>query len=280
MKVVILGSSGMLGSMVTDFFRLPGNGFNVVALDRSTFELNTSSLNDVGSKLTRLCGFNTNYVVNCIGAIKPTFDKASNPSDPIYLNAVFPHQLATWGSLVGTKIIHITTDCVFDGARGKYTELDTHNARDHYGRSKSLGESDAVMNLRTSIIGPEIGGRGRSLLEWIKAQDGGAVNGYTNHFWNGLTTMELANCLEHIILSDLWEPGVFHIYSEDVNKHTMIEEIVYQYGLDINITPFEAPNSCDRTLRTVHDLNAKLSIPPFDVQVGDLVEWEEINNGR
>lgn len=274
MKVVVLGSTGMLGHMVKSVLAAPNKTLEVISFDRDTFEVSPRSLNDIGGRLSHLCGFDTDYVVNCIGAIKPTFDAATDLSIPIYTNAVFPHQLAMWGNLTNTKVIHVTTDCVFDGYNGKYTEVSAHNATDSYGKSKSLGESNMSMNLRTSIIGPEFGGRKRSLLEWIKAQDGKEINGFTNHIWNGLTTLELAKCIEYIVLDNHWYSGTYHIFGEDVTKHALVEEVVYQYGLDVNVQPFEAKFSIDRTLRTIEGLNDILAPQDLDAQIGDLIEWE------
>ncbi len=280
MKVVILGSSGMLGNMVKSSLALPTTTLEVISFDRTTFEVSPKGINELGGRLSHLCGFDTDYVINCIGAIKPTFDKARNHTRPIYTNAVFPHQLALWCELTDTKLIHITTDCVFTGDKGRYVENDPHDCSDVYGQSKSLGEPNSVMNLRTSIIGPEVGGRKRSLLEWIKSQDGKSINGYTNHLWNGLTTLELARCIEDIMLDELWTPGIFHIFSSDVSKHTLIEEVAHQYALDIDITPTEADVAVDRTLRTLDGMNSILCPQDIDVQIGDLVDWEDAHKGR
>jgi dTDP-4-dehydrorhamnose reductase len=272
-KVVILGSTGMLGHMVADVLKR-NSSLNVEPHDRTSIQVTPRTLNRLGSVLSRLCEFGTDYLINCIGAIKPTFMATSNPADPIYTNAVFPHQLANWCNLTHTKLIHITTDCVYDGAKGQYVESDPHNALDIYGKSKSIGEPENAMVLRTSIIGPEQGGRKRSLLEWIKSQAGGEINGFTNHMWNGLTTLELARSLNSIIDNDLWTEGTSHLFSSDVTKHAMVEEIAYQYGLGINISPMDAPQAVDRTLRTEKMLQLEINPQPFDVMVAELVEWE------
>ena len=276
MKVVVLGATGMLGHMVLDVLRTNRvlKPMRVEGLGRSTLEVKPRDLNQLGTALSRLVGFDTDYIINCIGAIKPTFAKATSYANPIYTNAVFPHQLATWCDLTKTKLIHVTTDCVYDGSRGKYVESDRHTAYDEYGLSKSLGEPKDAMVIRTSIIGPETGGRKRSLLEWIKGQSGKSINGFTNHLWNGLTTLELARCIADIVDDDLYEPDTFHLFSSDVTKHQMVEEIAHQYGLEIDISPVDAPSEVNRTLRTEKGLQSVLGPQPFDVMVADLVEWE------
>ena len=272
MKVVILGQDGMLGHVVKKVFQQ--ESCEVIGYGREAFEVYPRKLNDLGGRLSTLMGFETDYVINCIGAIKPTFQSTPDHTIPVYTNAVFPHQLATWGELTSTHIIHITTDCVYSGNRGKYIEDDPHDALDNYGKSKSLGEPEHAMVLRTSIFGPEQGGRKRSFLEWIKSQDGKTINGYSNHYWNGLTTLELANCLFDIVDADIWTKGLFHVFSEDITKYDMVKTIVEAYGLDIVVDEHETPTCIDRTLRTAKELNEYLQPACFSNMIYDLVEFE------
>lgn len=279
MRIAILGQNGMLGHVVKRVFANEGF-YDVIGFGRESLDVYPRKLNDVGAKLSNLMGFETDWVINCIGAIKPTFQAATDPSVPIYTNAVFPHQLATWGEFTKTNIIHITTDCVFSGRRGKYTEQCLHDPLDEYGKSKSLGEPTNAMVLRTSIFGPEQGGRSRSLLEWIKKQNGQTINGFTNHYWNGLTTLELANCLLDIIDADLYTKGLFHVFSEDVTKYDMVRIIAKAYDLDIELNEFETDECVDRTLRTVEDLNDYLQPTGFSNMVYDLADFERKYCGR
>lgn len=279
MKIAVLGQNGMLGHVVKKVFETEMSSGEVVGFGRESLDVYPRKLNDIGSKLSGLLGFDTDYVINCIGAIKPTFDAAKDLSIPIYTNAVFPHQLATWGEFTSTKIIHITTDCVFSGLRGGYTEECDHDALDEYGKSKSLGEPKNAMVIRTSIFGPEQGGRKRSLLEWIKSQDGKKINGFTNHYWNGLTTLELANSLLDIVDADLHTAGLFHVFSQDVTKYDMVSTIVDAYGLNTEVSEFECDLCVDRTLRTVEELNDYLQPADFVSMVHDLVEFERKYSG-
>lgn len=271
-KVVVLGNSGMLGHMVSDV--LSRDDFELCTFDRSILEIRPRTLNQLGVLLSKFCGFDADYVINCIGAIKPTFKTASSPVGPIYTNAIFPHQLATWCNLTDTKLIHITTDCVYDGAHGNYVESDLHNALDDYGKSKSLGEPPSAMVIRTSIIGPEIGGRKRSLLEWIKGQENKQVNGFVNHLWNGVTTLELSRCLSEIVRDDWWAQDLFHVFGETIYKSDMVQEISDQYSLEIDVTPVNAPVAIDRTLGTEKCLQGLLSPLDFSTMIDDLVGWE------
>jgi dTDP-4-dehydrorhamnose reductase len=273
MKVAILGHAGMLGNVVEAVFKREIG--NVNGYGRAAFNVYPRKLNDVGTKLSNLLGMDCDFVVNCIGAIKPTFEKATDLSIPIYTNAVFPHQLATWGELTDTQVIHITTDCVYSGNKGQYVESDPHDALDVYGKSKSLGEPPNAMVLRTSIFGPEHGGRKRSFLEWVRSQGGKTVNGYTNHYWNGLTTLELANGLLDIVTSDVWTPGLFHVYSEDVSKYDMLAQIAAAYNIELDLNPHETDQCVDRTLRTDEELNDFLQPAAFSNMLYELVDFEK-----
>lgn len=279
MKVGLLGRNGMLGSMVK--LLLDGEKeFDVVSSDRKELSIFPRKLNDIGPLLTKHFGADVDYMINCIGAIKPTFKEATNPTVPIYTNAVFPHQLAQWANLTDTKLIHITTDCVYDGVTGRYDEESPHTALDDYGKSKSLGEPENAMVLRTSIIGPEIGGRQRSFLEWIKSQNGKTINGYVNHMWNGITTLELAHTIMDILDSDLYDDGTYHVFSEDVSKYDLCKAVVEAYGLDIRVEPTMAEKSVNRTLRSIHDFNDYIQPSELDKMLNDLVVLEEALGGR
>ena len=192
MNVVVLGDTGMLGGMLRRY--LEEEGIDVIGVSRKDGLVihpayhTASLLNKIPALL------NPDYIVNCIGAIKPVFNDKNRLTEAIYTNAIFPHELVGWNHRfeVGAKIIHITTDCVFDGTEvnaGYYAEGALHNSIDEYGKSKSLGESEDCMVLRTSIIGPEWGGNKRSVVEWVLSQRGKEINGFTNHRWNGLTTL-------------------------------------------------------------------------------------------
>jgi dTDP-4-dehydrorhamnose reductase len=273
MKIAILGHNGMLGHVMEKVFKRE-LGASVYGYGRPALDVYPRKLNDMGSKLSSLLGMDTDYVINCIGAIKPTFNSAVDYSIPIYTNAVFPHQLATWGELTKTKVIHVTTDCVFSGNRGQYTENDHHDALDVYGKSKSIGEPGNAMVIRTSIFGPEYGGRKRSFLEWVKSQKDKTVNGFTNHYWNGLTTLELANGLLDVVTSDVWAQGVFHVFSEDVSKYDMVMQISEAYNLNLDVVPLDTDVCVDRTLRTNKELCDFMQPPAFSNMLYELVDFE------
>ena len=259
MKVVVLGDTGMLGGMLRRY--LETEKMDVIGVSRKDGLVVNPAYN-MASLLNKIPALDRypDYIINCIGAIKPVFNDRIRLSEAIYTNAIFPHELVSWNHRfeVGAKIIHITTDCVFDGLDGYYTENSEHNSLDEYGKSKSLGEPEDCMVIRTSIIGPEWGGNKRSLVEWLLSQRGKEVNGFTNHMWNGLTTLELSMLLGDIMQHDLYSDGTQHLYSNDVNKYELLKWMNSIWELGIKVNSAEAPAYCNRTLRTVNKLNGLL----------------------
>lgn len=267
--VRILGATGMLGGMLLR--ELEGRCF-VKSLDIPRVQ--PCSFSDLKSQLDSAT-YNTppDFIVNCIGAIKPKFNNSSQLASNIFVNSIFPRMLADYCEAQGIKLIHITTDCVFSGKTGQYTESSTHDALDEYGKSKSLGEPTNCMTLRTSIIGPEWNGNKRSLVEWLLSQtEVGKVNGFTNHFWNGLTTLELSHCIERIV-RHLYNPGIFHVFGEDVSKYTMLRTMVSAWNLPIKVESVEAKEACNRTLRTERGINQMLCVKDFDTQICELKKY-------
>jgi dTDP-4-dehydrorhamnose reductase len=230
---VILGTTGMLGSMVKriipDATELNRPQFNAENLDKIAFT--------PGER-----------VVNCIGVIKP---HCHNVQSAIKVNALFPHYLPQ-----GT--IQIATDCVFSGSKGNYSESDLHDADDVYGKTKSLGEAKHLNNLRCSIIGPELKNH-LSLFDWLKSQNG-TVNGFTNHRWNGLTTLHYASIVTAILKTHIPLPTLQHLVPADsVTKDELLAIIADEFNLNIRIKKVEASQAVDRTLTTNNpDLNKRL----------------------
>lgn len=260
-KILILGSTGMLGNAVAQYFLAKSDVYDVVTTYRNeevAFKGNAIFFDALTSDFNSL-PTDADYVINCIGIIKP-FMKDSI-ENAIYINSLFPWKLADWCKKTDTKLIHITTDCVYSGAKGKYVESDLHDALDDYGKSKSLGECvPKAMVIRTSIIGEEIH-KNASLIAWAKSQKGGKVKGFTTHLWNGVTTKEYAKVCDKIIANDWYEEGLFHVHaSDDVSKYQMMQYFNEKFDLHLEIEK-AAPAACDRTLRSEKDLCGRLHIP-------------------
>jgi dTDP-4-dehydrorhamnose reductase len=200
-KVIILGSTGMLGNEVLMHF-LKVNDCDVSSSVRNEkFKIDCNFLFDPTINSVDGLPF-ADFYINAIGIIKPHMLK--NLKSAIYINSIFPRELADECEKRGSKLIHITTDCVFSGKDGNYDEDSLHDALDGYGKSKSLGEPENCMVLRTSIIGPEIH-RHVSLISWVQDQREEEINGFTNHLWNGITTLQYAKICEKII-NIKWAP--------------------------------------------------------------------------
>ena len=230
------------------------------------------------------------WVVNAIGIIKPLIhdDNAQEVERAIRINSMLPHQIARMAEGSGTRVLQIATDCVYSGMKGGYVETDIHDALDVYGKTKSLGEvySPNVFHLRCSIIGPEIG-KGKSLLEWFRSQPQGAqVSGYTNHDWNGVTTLHYGKVCGGIMLRELALPHLQHVVpSGGVTKCELLQSFASSFDrADIVVKPGEAATVIDRTLGTVDpDLNMRLweaagytTPPSVPEMVAELAAFEQL----
>jgi dTDP-4-dehydrorhamnose reductase len=174
---------------------------------------------------------------------------------------MLPHRLARVCGLVGARLVHVSTDCVFSGAKGGYIEADFADADDLYGRSKYLGEVDYphAVTLRTSIIGHELDGA-RSLLCWFLAQ-GSSVRGFTRAVFSGLPTVELARVIRDYVLPAPALRGLYHVSSAPINKYELLGLIAKTYGKSIDITPQDEP-VIDRSLDSTRFRAATGYSPP------------------
>jgi dTDP-4-dehydrorhamnose reductase len=248
-KVLVLGASGMLGNTALRLFS-QSEGFSVAGTVRSgraarllPDELRPLLIEGVDveqfDSLARSIELaRPDVVINCIGVVKQLAE-ADDPLTALPLNSLLPHRLARLCSLAGARLIHISTDCVFSGAKGGYAENDFPDANDLYGRSKYLGEVDYpnAITLRTSIIGHELDGA-RSLLCWFLAQSG-SVHGYTRAVFSGLPTVELARVVRDFVLPNPELRGLYHVSAPAINKYDLLRLVAAAYGKTIEITPFD-----------------------------------------
>jgi len=175
-------------------------------------------------------------VVNCVGLIKQLAD-AENPLLEIPINAVLPHRLARLCEFSGARLVHISTDCVYSGKKGRYTEADLPDANDVYGQSKALGEViyPHTITLRTSIIGHELQGN-QSLLNWFLSQEG-SCNGFRRAIFSGLPTVEFAQVIRDVVIPHAELSGLYHIAAQPINKYDLLKLIAEVYGKSIDIVP-------------------------------------------
>jgi dTDP-4-dehydrorhamnose reductase len=267
MKVLILGSTGLLGSTVAKYFENNKNFDTHLAFrnENVSFGKNKVFFDALNTSLDSLP--KADYIINCIGIIKPfmEMDKEKN----IYINSLFPHKLSSYCKKNNIKLIHITTDCVFSGKDGNYNENSAHDALDLYGKSKSIGEPDNCMVIRTSIIGEEIH-KNASLIEWAKSMRDKEVNGFTNHIWNGVTTKHYAELCEKIINNNLYKEELFHIHSNNVTKYYLLNLISHKFNLKLKINSFQTKEKCDRSLCSNKELNNILKVKTIEQQILEL----------
>lgn len=246
-KVLVLGASGMLGNVVLRVFAQSA-GYEVLGSTRST-----SALRLLPEELSDrvVCGVDVenmdtltslfakarpDVVINCIGLVKQLAE-ADDPLAAIPINALLPHRLARLCDVAGARLVHMSTDCVFSGAKGMYAEADISDAKDLYGRSKYLGEVDYphAITLRTSIIGHELSGA-HSLVGWFLARQG-SVKGFRRAIFSGLPTVELARVIRDHVLAHPELHGLYHVSAEPINKFDLLTLITRAYGKTIAITP-------------------------------------------
>lgn len=263
-RVLVLGGSGMLGAMVVDFLsRDPGLAVAATVRDEGLAAACARRLPSVHwsvfdaeaaetSLRTLVAG--RDWVINAIGITKPLIrdDNAAQVERAVRVNALFPHFLAAQASREGARVLQIATDCVFSGQKGSYAETDVHDALDAYGKTKSLGEvpGPGFHNLRCSIIGPEPKDF-KFLLEWLLGQSRGArVNGFTDHRWNGLTTLHFAKLCHGIIRRSPALKGLQHLVpAGTVTKAELLETLAAAYGReDIAVQETCSAKAVDRVL--------------------------------
>ena len=261
MQVLILGISGMLGHtlfrQLTQNPKLQTYGTlrNYQSLENKNTPISSSFIyqNISADRLDTIenlfIQLKPNIVINCIGIIKqlPT---AKDPIPSIKINALFPHQLAQLCQKYQSKLIHISTDCVFSGIKGNYTEDDNPDPIDLYGRTKLLGEITGhnCLTLRTSIIGRELHSQ-NSLVEWFLSQKGKTVKGYDKAIYTGFTTQTLAHIIEKIILEYPDLQGLWHVSSDPITKYQLLNMINKAFKLGITINRDEE-FVCDRSLNS------------------------------
>ncbi|HBV88700.1 MAG TPA: NAD(P)-dependent oxidoreductase [Desulfosporosinus sp.] len=257
-KVLILGGSGMLGHTLFRYLS-DDSRFDVYATVRSAKELSywlpsgwikkVRSDVDVLNPDSLMKVFNDvlpDLVVNCIGVIKQV-PKAQDPLVTITTNSLLPYRIALLCGAIGSRLIHISTDCVFDGEKGGYQEGDLPNANDLYGRTKLLGEVvyPNCVTLRTSIIGHELNGN-YGLVEWFLSQET-KVSGYRQVIYSGFPTVELARIICEYVIPNSEIKGLYHVSSDPISKYELLKLIKVHYDKNVKIVP-EDSIRLDRSL--------------------------------
>lgn len=282
MRILIFGGDGMLGHELLQSWRdrhevwvtlrqgksayRPHEG---LFRERALFDVDVRRLQDV---VDAVAAAKPDAVINAVGIVKQrAAAKEAIPS--LEINALFPHRLAQVCAAAGARMVHLGTDCVFSGQKGRYTESDTPDPKDLYGRTKQLGEvaEPHCLTLRTSIIGLELGRQG-SLIEWFLAQRG-RIKGFRRAIYTGLTTTEMARAIEHFLVSEPALGGLWQLSSDPIDKYDLLTRLAKRLGrADVDIVP-DDEFVCDRSLDS-SALRARTAyrVPSWDAMLDELAE--------
>jgi dTDP-4-dehydrorhamnose reductase len=276
MKFLVLGCKGMAGHMIAIY--LNDNGHNVVGFDRYDVSYCKSIKGDAfDGELVKsmIRDGKFDVIINCIGILNQFAEE--NKSRAVFLNSYFPHMLAELTSETPTTIIHMSTDCVFSGERGGYTEDDFPDGKTFYDRTKALGEimDNKNITFRNSIVGPDINNNGIGLFNWFMLQEK-PVSGYVNVFWTGVTTLNLAKAMEQAALERVH--GLFNLVNEEsISKYDLLK-LFNKYLRNNHISI----NADDRTYVNKSlkrkNFNFTYRVPDYEEMVSELSVW--IKNHR
>ena len=271
-KILILGATGMLGhTLFTSFSQQSNCEIYATARDQAGLSqwfppqlvrkiVTNVDADNFSSVQHALDLLKPDIVINCIGIIKQ-LQVAKDPVISITMNALFPNRLARACKDVGSRMIHISTDCVFSGTKGNYLESDIPDATDLYGRTKLLGEVDHphCVTLRTSIIGHELKGK-HGLIEWFLAQEG-KVRGFTKAIYSGFPTVEIGSVISKYVIPNKELHGLYHVSSDPISKYDLLRLVAERYGKKIEIESF-ADFVLDRSLNSNRFRDATGYKPP------------------
>ena len=244
MKVLVLGANGMIGSTMLRIlacqsgWEVFGTVRSALAAERLSLEMASRLISGVDltnsdALIRSIRSFSPDVVVNCAGLTKHV-SGGTDPLQALTMNALIPHRLAELCSVSGARLIHVSTDCVFSGNKGNYSETDFADAGDIYGKTKHLGEvvSPSSITLRTSTIGHELGTR-LGLLGWFLAQS--RCKGYRRAIFSGLPTVEFARVVRDVVIPNVALSGLYHVGAESIDKESLLHVIKREYGLTTEI---------------------------------------------
>lgn len=273
MRIVVLGASGMAGHVIKKY--LTEKGHDVFGASRHSGDIYLDAESESSRRRFFFSEINCiDYIINCIGVLGP--DSDINPQRTVLLNSWWPHYLETLYPYTKTKIIHISTDCVFNGERGYYVESDLPNEKSLYGRSKALGElnNDKDLTLRMSIIGTEIKKHNRSgLLNWVINNQEETLFGWENSIWNGITTLELAKQINNYINNPIIS-GIYHLVPDyTISKYHLVSHINDIFNCNKEIVPIPGKEENKTLLDTRNAYNVFSTIPNYRAQLLELKDF-------
>ena len=287
MRILILGVSGLIGHKLLQElsvnFEVFGtlhkqkNQYGKIPLFNGQNIIESIDVNEFDNLIEIFKSVNPDVILNCVGITKRKINKNS-PVDAISINSVFPHLLAKWADENQKRIIHFSTDCVFDGKIGNYSETSLTTAQDLYGRSKALGEINYqhTLTIRSSFIGQELFDK-TELLDWFLSQSGKQIKGFTNTFYSGVSTLYMARVVKDIIQNYPKLNGLYQLAPESpISKYDLlgIANKVFQVNVDI------IPDHTQRHYPTLDASKLKmainLAVPSWEDMMTELAESKMI----
>lgn len=274
LKIMILGSSGMAGHVLTLMFRSDPVRYKVIDVSRSDSAIKPSVLLEAGKfdQLKLLIeDTKPDVIVNCIGLLNQSAE--NHPDQAILINSYLPHFLEAVSVKTNSKVIHISTDCVFSGEKGGYKEDDVKDGKGFYAQSKALGEiiNGKDLTLRTSLIGPELRADGIGLFNWFAKQQG-SIDGYSEIFWTGVTSVEIAKAVIEVVDHNI--TGLYHLVNDvKISKFDllMLFKKTFKGSLVDNIVPAMNVKHDKSLVNTRKDFN--YSVSSYPVMVEEMRTW-------
>jgi dTDP-4-dehydrorhamnose reductase len=276
-KVLVIGCKGMAGHVIKTYLESLDN-YQVIGIARNVnsneklFNLDVSDTNKF-EQIIKESSFD--IVINCIGLLNKTAE--DNPELAVWFNSYFPHLLSNLGNKYGFKLIHISTDCVFSGKEGGYKEDSFKNGNGFYAQSKALGEviNNKDLTFRTSIIGPELKHDGIGLFHWFMNQ-GNEISGFSKAYWTGVTTLELAEGINHSIQQDL--KGLYHFVNESkISKYDLINLFNLNFRDNkIKITE-DSTYEIDKSLISTRN-DFKYNVSSYTDMIFKMKQWMSLYN--
>lgn len=271
MKVLILGGTGMAGHTISIYFKEAGH--DVTAFSRSKVDYCNNINGDISDFESLKYIINEgeyDAIINAIGILNQ--DAEDHKSNAVLLNSYLPHFLSDTTKEMKTRVIHMSTDCVFSGKTGGYSETSFRDGETFYDRSKALGEleNNKDLTFRNSIIGPDMSERGIGLFNWFMKQEG-QINGFTKAIWTGVTTLTLAKAMEQALKENL--TGLYNLVNnETISKYELLKLFnkYMRYG-QIEILPSDNL-SLDKSLIN-NRTNFSFKVPDYETMVAEMKEW-------
>lgn len=273
MNILVLGGTGMAGHTISIYFKEAGHNVTVFSRKKINYCKNINgNVTDFDRLKEIIIKNNYDAIINAVGILNQ--DAEDNKSNAVLINSYLPHFLSDITKEMNTRIIHMSTDCVFSGTKGGYTEDSLRDGKTFYDRTKALGEleNDKDLTFRNSIIGPDLNEKGIGLFNWFMKQEN-QINGYTKAFWTGVTTLELAKAMEQALTQNL--TGLYNLVNnEKINKYELLE-LFNKYFKEnrLEITPIDNTFVDKSLINTRSDFS--YTIPSYEIMIRDMKEWIE-----